>query len=189
MRAILRHTRLSPKKANLIASMVRKMSVNDALSTLERLPKKGASILHGVIASATSNAESNTKQQRNALFIKKIIVNKGPAFRRFLPIARGRTRPISKWTSHILVELGVIVPDGEKGKKVVQEAKTTKKVKVKKEKKNDTIETVEKVDLRHGGASVAANTFDVSEDLQSKGSQKDTGGSTFQHQRKGSRGS
>ena len=210
MRAVLRHTRLSPKKANLVASMVRNMSVSDALSTLERLPKKGASILHGVISSAASNAENNAKQQRDALFIKEIIVNKGHAFRRFLPIARGRTRPIKKWTSHILVELGVIVPPSsapsgasadKEGEKPPTPKETKKVAKKRKEdqpspasgglrpagKQDDNVERVEKVDLRHGGAS--ESTFDAPEDSQSKGSQKDGGGSTFQHQRKGSRGS
>lgn len=98
--------------------MIRGMTVADAFSTLERLPKKGALFLHKLLSSAVANAEHNAAQKRDGLLIKELIVNKGPAFRRFQMIARGRSRPIDKWTSHISVELGVVVPEGEKDEKM-----------------------------------------------------------------------
>ena len=112
MRAYLHSARIAPKKVNLIASMVRRKGVFDALALLEHLPKKGARILHALVSSAAANAEHNDQQQRSTLRIKSLVVQKGPAFKRQIPMARGRTRPIDKWTSHITVELGVVVPEG-----------------------------------------------------------------------------
>ena len=49
------------------------------------------------------------------MYIKELIVNKGPAFKRYIPMARGRSRAIDKFTSHISVKLGVDVPEGKEG--------------------------------------------------------------------------
>ena len=106
MKAILRQIRISPKKANLVAGMVRGKGVEEALVMLKFMPKKGAKILYKVIHSATSNAENNMGQDRKELEIKKILVTKGPTYKRHNPISRGRAQPILKRTSHITVEVG-----------------------------------------------------------------------------------
>jgi hypothetical protein len=67
-------------------------------------------LLHDLIASAVANAEHNVKQERASLFVKHLRVGKGSTFRRHIPMARGRARPIDKVTSHLCVELGVLVP-------------------------------------------------------------------------------
>lgn len=117
MKAHLRQVRLAPKKTNLVASMVRRMKVEEALETLQKLPKKGALILYKVIHSAMANAEQNDGQRRKDLYIKELIVNRGPAYQRSTPMARGRSRPMDKFTSHISVKLGIIVPEGKKEEK------------------------------------------------------------------------
>lgn len=117
MKAHLRHVRIAPKKANLVAAMIRRMTVEEALITLKKLPKTGAQILYKVVHSAMANAEQNDGQQRKDLYIKELIVNRAAAFRRYVPMARGRSRPIDKFTSHITVKLGVVVPGEEKEKK------------------------------------------------------------------------
>ena len=131
MKAYLHQVRLAPKKMNLVASIVRRMSVEDALVTLRKLPKKGAQILFKVIHSAASNAEQNDAQKRSDLYIKELIVNQGPAYRRSIPMARGRARPFDKFTSHVSVKLGVSVPGGvaleEKGEKRTKDQKKKKK--------------------------------------------------------------
>lgn len=137
MKAHLRHVRIAPKKANLVATMIRRMQVEEALTTLKKLPKTGAQILYKVVHSAMANAEQNDGQQRKDLYIKELIVNKGAAFRRYVPMARGRARPIDKFTSHITVKLGVVVPEGKKIKKNkgIKENKEIKGIKESKEKK------------------------------------------------------
>lgn len=134
MKAVLRTIRISPKKANLVAGMVRGKKVNDALAILKFMPKKGADILYKVVHSASSNAKNNFKQNMDDLVITKLLVTKGPTYKRSLPISRGRVHPISKRTSHITVEVGV--PEGVKP--VKPEPKKTEKAEtkaVKKEKK------------------------------------------------------
>lgn len=107
MKAELNSTRISPKKVNLVAGMVRGAMVEDALTQLKFTPKKAALLLYKVIASAAANAENNLKQKRSTLFIKEIIVNRGPTYKRGQPVSRGRMHPILKRTSHVSVLLDV----------------------------------------------------------------------------------
>jgi large subunit ribosomal protein L22 len=124
MKAILRRIRISPKKANLVAGIVRGMKVTDALATLKFTPKKGAHILYKVIHSAASNAKNNYNQNWDDLYITKLLVTMGPTFKRTIPVSRGRAHPLLKRTSHITVEVGVL--GGESGKPAADTAKKHK---------------------------------------------------------------
>ena len=106
MSAQLHSARLTPKKANLVAATVRGMPVPAALDLLSHTTKKAARIIEGVLHSAASNAEHNFKQDPSAMMVKTIVVNQGTAYRRGIPMARGRTRPIRKFLSHISITLG-----------------------------------------------------------------------------------
>lgn len=105
MKAHLNQVRISPKKANIVAGLVRGKSVVEALDFLRFTPKKAAGTLYKVIQSAAANAEANDGKKREDLKIETIIINKGPFYKRFLPSSRGRALPISKPTSHISVML------------------------------------------------------------------------------------
>lgn len=107
MKAIVYSARIAPKKANLIAKMVRGMPVLEAVALLERVHKKGARIMENLLRSALANAEHNERQDPKALMIRTVIVNQGSSLRRGVPMARGRTRPIRKFFSHVEVILGV----------------------------------------------------------------------------------
>jgi large subunit ribosomal protein L22 len=111
MKAILRRTRISPKKANLVAGIVRGKKVTDALEILKLMPKKAAKTLYKVVQSAASNAKNNFKQSIDDLYITRLLVTKGPTYRRGIPISRGRTQPIRKRTSHITAEVGLKMPN------------------------------------------------------------------------------
>lgn len=183
MRAHLRQARISPKKANLIAAMVRGLHAPEALSLLEKLPKKGATILHALLASAIANATNNASQKPAQLVIRRLIVNKGPAYRRYIPMARGRSRPIDKWTSHITVELGVEMGDQERG----EEKGVKGKKRVKGEKKvKDESDIVYSANKPVTGEYHQKAFAPESGDSDTKESH---GHATFQPQRKGSRGS
>jgi len=116
MKAILRHTRISPKKANLVAGLVRRKSVKEALDILKFTPKKAAPLLLQVIKSAAANAINNLKQKEENLFIDEIIVTEGTTMKRFIPVSRGRAHPIRKKTSHITVKIGVQTPVAQEKK-------------------------------------------------------------------------
>ena len=135
MKAHLRRIRISPKKANLVAGMVRGKKVTDALDILKFMPKKGADILYKVVHSAASNAKNNFKQSIDELYITQILVTKGPTYKRSLPISRGRIHPIAKRTSHITVEVGL--PEGKEVKAPVKEEKAKKEEAEKGEKKKE----------------------------------------------------
>ncbi|MBT4384789.1 50S ribosomal protein L22 [Candidatus Peregrinibacteria bacterium] len=107
MKAILRNSSISSKKANLVAGLVRGAMVEDALAQLRFTPKKAAAILSKVIKSAAANAETNFKQKRERLYIKEIIVTEGRTNKRSMPRSRGRANPIKKRHAHITVHVDV----------------------------------------------------------------------------------
>lgn len=115
MKAHARSLRIAPKKANLIAQMVRGMTVAAALSALARTNKKAARMVETLLKSALANAGHNDKQEVQNLVIRTIIVNQGAGYRRGVPMARGRMRPMRKFLSHISITLGIA--DGAEGKK------------------------------------------------------------------------
>jgi len=105
MKAHLRQYRVSPKKANVVAGLIRNKSAVEALEILKFTPKKSAQVLYKVLHSAVANAENNDSENRDNLWIKSVIINKGPVWKRYLPSTRGRALPLRKPTSHITVEL------------------------------------------------------------------------------------
>jgi len=106
MKAYLKAVRIAPKKASLVARMVRGMSVPDAMYALERTNKKAARLLEDLLRSAIANASHNDKQDPQMMVIKEIVVNKAQAYNRGVPMARGRIRPMRKFLSHIELSLG-----------------------------------------------------------------------------------
>ena len=141
MKAISRSIRITPKKINLIAELVRSKDATQALEILTLTPKKGAKILHKIVASAVANAKNNFKQDENSLYIKEILVNKAPTMKRWMPASRGRVHPILKRNSKVTVTIGVKETTKETttkkaeatSSKTTAKAETTKKVTPKKE--------------------------------------------------------
>ena len=108
MKASLKGIRISPRKANVVAGLVRGAPVNEALNVLAFIPKKAAKILFKVISSASANAETNLKQSKEKLFVKEIVVNKGMVYKRSVSASRGRVKPRRKPTAHVTVVLDLI---------------------------------------------------------------------------------
>lgn len=107
MKATAKTLRITPKKLNLIAELVRNKSAVEAMEILNFVPKKGAKILNKVVASAVANAKNNFKQDENSLYIKEIVVSKAPTYKRWLPASRGRTSPILKRNAHVSITIAV----------------------------------------------------------------------------------
>lgn len=101
-KALLRHIRLSPTKARLVAREVQGMNAELALASLEFTPNKAARVIAKVIASAVANGSYDAQE----VVVLSCRVDAGPVLRRFTPRARGRATPIRKPTSHIFVEVG-----------------------------------------------------------------------------------
>ena len=101
------YIRVSEKKANQYVRILRDKPVNEALSTLRVVNKRSRQFILKILNSAISNAKNkgfNTEQ----LYISKIIVEKGPMWKRFRAAAFGRANEILKRTSHIKIELDVL---------------------------------------------------------------------------------
>ena len=109
-RAYLKGTRLSPKKAGIVADAIRGKSVQDAMDFLGFNKQKGAAVIKKLLESAIANAEHNDKADIDLLLVKSIIVNQGMRLKRMKPRARGRADRIIKPTCHI----EIILSEGSK---------------------------------------------------------------------------
>lgn len=108
-KAIAKYVRISPLKVNYICKEIRGKQVDEALTMLMLMPKKGAEELGKVLKSAVSNAENNLNMDRDNLYVKDAYANDGPHLKRWRPKAHGMAHPILKRTSHI----GVTVEEKE----------------------------------------------------------------------------
>ena len=101
--ATLRHARLSPQKARLVADQLRGLSVERAIEILSFARPKAASTLKKVLESAIANAEHNEGADVDDLHVGTVHIDQGPTFRRYRARARGRAGRITKRTSHVTV--------------------------------------------------------------------------------------
>jgi len=131
-RALEKYLRISPKKLRLAVDLVNKKRVDRALYTLVNTKHKSADVMKKVIESALNNARRIPEQKFNEenLYVSKVIVNGGPALKRYRAMSMGRAGIIRKRTSHVLIELEAIPGKTEKKSKVVSSKKTVKKGKV-----------------------------------------------------------
>lgn len=102
-RAITRFVRLSPRKARLVADLVRGKSALEALDILEFTNKKAARVIKKTLESAVANATNNFKMDEDKLVVSTIMINQGPVLKRVMPRAQGRADIIRKPTAHIVV--------------------------------------------------------------------------------------
>lgn len=105
VKAVGKHIRISAQKARLVADVIRGMGVDEAITTLRFMPKKGAAIIQKVVESAVANATQDDNADVDNLYIKSIFIDGGPSLKRIRPRAQGRATRIIKRTSHITVIL------------------------------------------------------------------------------------
>jgi large subunit ribosomal protein L22 len=136
MKAFLNNYRQSPRKVRLVASLIRGKSAELALVELGFLPKRASLPIQKLLLSAVSNAVAMGMQKEN-LFVKEIMVDKGVTMRRMMPAAMGTGHRINKRTSHVALFLGERTSDKKvkKGAKKIEAPKAVKAVVEKVEKK------------------------------------------------------
>lgn len=105
VKAIAKYQRVSAQKARLIAALVRGKAVEEALNLLRFTPNKSAGIMYKVVHSAMSNAVNTSSMDVDSMYVKEVLVNEGPTWKRFMPRSQGRANHILKRTSHITVVL------------------------------------------------------------------------------------
>ena len=121
-RALIKHIRLSPTKARLIAKRVQGMNAELAMASLKFMPNKGAKFIANAIYSAVANGGF----EANEVQVLSCRVDAASVLKRFQPRARGSASRIRKPNSHILVVVGKAEENAETaGKKANLKAKNS----------------------------------------------------------------
>jgi large subunit ribosomal protein L22 len=108
--AVGRFVRLSPRKARLVADLVRGKRVAEALAILQYSPQVAARHIEKVLRSAIANAEHN-HQVRNLDDLRVgAIIDDGPRLKRIQPRAMGRAFWIRHKLAHVTVTLTEAAP-------------------------------------------------------------------------------
>lgn len=101
---------VSARKMRPVANLVRGKSVEDALVILKTTPKKGARFLYKLLLHNIDNYKQKSKSglriEEAGLYVKTIMVNQGPALKRYISAPRGSAHPIRKESCHVYMELG-----------------------------------------------------------------------------------
>jgi len=103
--ARLSYIRIAPRKARLVADVIRGKEVEEARASLKLNPRKASRIILKLLNSALANAEQKKNMDLKNLYVKKIIVNGGASLVRFKARAMGRATTIRRRTSHIEIVL------------------------------------------------------------------------------------
>ncbi|MCH2142214.1 MAG: 50S ribosomal protein L22 [Phycisphaerales bacterium] len=99
-----RFARIAPRKARLVADLIRGMRIDIAMNELDFSKKRAAWYLKAVLKSAIANAEEKDVDV-STLVVSESRVDEGPTIKRFQPKDRGRAHPIRKRTSHLHIVL------------------------------------------------------------------------------------
>ena len=108
VKATAKGVRISPRKVQVVAALVRGRTVDEALTILSFTPRRSALAVKKVIESAKANATHNHGLKSEGLRITEISVTHGPTLKRYRPAARGRALKFQRRSSHIRV-----IIDGE----------------------------------------------------------------------------
>jgi len=130
-----KYIRLSQKKLNLVAGTICGLTVVEAEKILTYLNKRGSHFLLLVLKQAKANALKNFDRQEKSLKIKRLLVTKGPSYKRGRPISRGQWHPILKRTSHVTM---ILEEEEKKEKEEFKDNQEKKGIREKKEKKHGT---------------------------------------------------
>jgi large subunit ribosomal protein L22 len=115
--SVARNIRVSPRKLNLVAQMIRGKKVDRALNVLTFSQKRIAGVVKKALQSAIANAENNHDLDVDDLVVAEASVGKNLVMKRFHARARGNAGGIEKFFS----QLTIVVEEKREEKK--EEAK------------------------------------------------------------------
>jgi large subunit ribosomal protein L22 len=101
--AILSNVRVSPRKLNLVAGLIRNRSAAEAVATLTFSKRRIAQQVKKVLESAIANAENNHQLDVDRLVVARAEVGRSIVMKRFMARGRGRASRIEKWFSHLKI--------------------------------------------------------------------------------------
>ena len=94
--AIVRNLRVSPRKLNLVAQLIRGLKAEQALNQLTFNRRRISNQVKKVLMSAIANAENNHDLDVDRLVVAEASVGKSLVMKRIRPRARGRAGRIHK---------------------------------------------------------------------------------------------
>lgn len=134
----LRNQKVSPRKGQLIMSLIRNMKVEKALQQLSVADQKSAKFAHSLLKSAVSAAKDKDYKVED-LIISESICQEGPRYKRFFIRARGRSTSYHKRLSHFKISVSKTEQAAEVSKKSAEKnSQLTKNKTVKKENKKES---------------------------------------------------
>jgi len=101
--AVARNLRVSPRKLNLVAGLIRGKPVDAAIADLEFSRKRIAKDVRKCLQSAIANAENNHELDIDDLVVAEAHVGKALVMKRFSPRGRGRAGRILKPFSNLTI--------------------------------------------------------------------------------------
>ena len=101
--AITRNIRVSPRKLNLVAGLIRGRSAQDAVATLTFSKRRIAQTVKKTLESAIANAENNHRLDVDQLVVSRVEVGRAVVMKRFHARGRGRAARVEKWFSHLKI--------------------------------------------------------------------------------------
>jgi large subunit ribosomal protein L22 len=102
-RAFSSSMRVSPRKLNLMAQLIRGKTAGAALAALSFSPRRIAVEVKTVLESAIANAENNHQLDVDQLIVSEAYVGKALIMKRFHARARGRAGAIQKPFSNLTI--------------------------------------------------------------------------------------
>ena len=101
--AIVSNLRVSPRKLNLVAGMIRNLPAQRAIATLTFSKRRIAGQVKKALESAIANAENNHQLDVDRLVVARAEVGRSIVMRRFHARGRGRASRVEKWFSHLKI--------------------------------------------------------------------------------------
>ena len=101
--AVTKNIRVSPRKLNLLAQLIRGRQVQDAVATLTFSKRRIAQTVKKTLESAIANAENNHQLNVDQLVVSRAEVGRSQVMRRFQARGRGRAARVEKWFSHLKI--------------------------------------------------------------------------------------
>lgn len=103
--AVLRKIKISPKKLNVFAKLIRRLHIDDALVQCQVAPNKAAKLCYKTLLSARDNAQKDKGLDPEKLRINKAFVGKGQHSKRMNTHARGRSGVRLVYHAHLTIIL------------------------------------------------------------------------------------
>lgn len=101
--AFVKNVRISPRKLNLVAGLIRGKEAAEALAALSFSSRRIAVDVKKVLQSAIANAENNHQLDVDRLVVAEASVGRAFVMKRFRARARGRSASITKPYSNLTV--------------------------------------------------------------------------------------